>query len=45
MLYVNTSIHYKRRADLEIRDKESIWIELVNNHKHFIWSVLSTSEF
>ena len=34
MLYIKTGIYYKRRADLEIRDIESIWIELVNNHKH-----------
>ena len=39
MLYVKTSIHYKRRADLEIRDIESIWIELVNNHKHILFGL------
>ena len=32
ILYVKTGIHYKRRADLEIRDIENIWIELINNH-------------
>ena len=37
MLYVKTGIHYKRRADLDIRDIESIWIELVNNHKHILF--------
>ena len=37
MLYVKTSMHYKRRADLELRDIESIWIELVNNQAGIIY--------
>ena len=39
MLYVKTGIHYKRRADLEIRDIENIWIELINNHKHILFGL------
>ena len=39
MLYVKTGIHYKRRADLEISDTESIWIELINNHKHILFGL------
>ena len=39
ILYVKTGIHYKRRADLEIRDIESIWIELIYNHKHILFGL------
>ena len=38
-VYVKTSIHYKRRAHLEIRDIESIWIELVYNHKYILFGL------
>lgn len=39
MLYVKETLYYKRRHDLEIRDIESIWIELVNHHKHILFGL------
>ena len=39
MLYVKETLYYKRRDDLEIRDIESIWIELVNHHKHILFGL------
>ena len=37
MIYVKDCLHYKRRADLESRNIESIWIELTNNHKRILF--------
>lgn len=39
MLYVKETLYYKRRDVLEIRDIESIWIELVNHHKHILFGL------
>ncbi|MEW8548396.1 MAG: endonuclease/exonuclease/phosphatase family protein, partial [Candidatus Thiodiazotropha sp.] len=39
MIYVKDSLHYKRRADLESRNTESIWIELTNNHKRVLFGL------
>ena len=39
MIYVKDCLHYKRRADLESRNIESIWIELTNNHKRVLFGV------
>ncbi|MEW8547336.1 MAG: endonuclease/exonuclease/phosphatase family protein, partial [Candidatus Thiodiazotropha sp.] len=39
MLYVKEALYYKRRADLEIGGIESIWIELVNHHKHILFGL------
>ena len=39
MLYVKETILYKRRADLEIRGIENIWIELINNHKRILFGI------
>ena len=36
MLYVKEGIHYKRRNDLELRNIESIWIEVANSHKRVL---------
>ena len=36
MLYVKEGIHYKRRKDLELRNIESIWIEVANSHKRVL---------
>ena len=36
MLYVKEGIHYKRRDDLELRNIESIWIEVANSHKRVL---------
>ena len=38
-LYVKETLYYKRRDVLEIRDIESIWIELVNHHKHILFGL------
>ena len=37
MIYVKNGIFYKRRNDLEIRGIESIWIELIQNHKSILF--------
>ena len=37
ILYVKEALNYKRRDDLEIKDIEYIWIELVNHHKHILF--------
>ena len=39
MIYVKDCLHYKRRADLESRNIESIWIELTNNHKRILFGL------
>ena len=39
MLYVKEGIHYKRRNDLELRNIESIWIEVANSHKRVLVGV------
>ena len=39
MLYVKETILYKRRADLEIRGIENIWIDLINNHKRILFGI------
>ena len=39
MIYVKEGIHYKRRHDLELRGIESIWIELVHNHKSILYGL------
>ena len=39
ILCVKEGIHYKRTDDLEITGIESIWIELVNKHKHILFGV------
>lgn len=39
MLYVKKGIHYKRRNDLELRNIESIWIEVANSHKRVLVGV------
>ena len=39
MLYAKETILYKRRADLEIRGIENIWIELINNHKRINFGI------
>ena len=39
MIYVKDCLHYRRRADLESRNIESIWIELSNNHKRVLFGL------
>ena len=39
IIYIKDGIHYKRRADLEIRDLENIWIEVANNHKRILFGL------
>ena len=39
MIYVKNGIHCKRRHDLELRGIESIWIELVQNHKSILYGL------
>ena len=39
MIYVKNGIFYKRRNDLEIRGIESIWIELIHNHKSILFGL------
>ena len=39
MIYVKDCLHYRRRADLESRNIESIWIELTNNHKRILFGL------
>ena len=39
MIYIKEGVYYKRKHDLEIRDIECIWIELVNNHKRILFSL------
>ena len=36
MLNVKEGLHYKRRNDLELRNIESIWIEVANSHKRVL---------
>ena len=36
MLYVKEGLHYKRRNDLELRNIESVWIEVANSHKRVL---------
>ena len=39
ILYVKETLRYKRRADLEIRDTEYIWIELINYHQRILFGL------
>ena len=39
ILYVKETLRYKRRADLELRDIECIWIELINNHQRILFGL------
>ena len=39
ILYVKDFIFYKRRADLELRGIENIWIEIVIKHKHILFGL------
>ncbi|MEW8545351.1 MAG: reverse transcriptase domain-containing protein, partial [Candidatus Thiodiazotropha sp.] len=39
MIYVKDNLHYKRRVDLEPRNIECIWLELINNHKHILFGL------
>ncbi|MES9992837.1 MAG: reverse transcriptase domain-containing protein, partial [Candidatus Thiodiazotropha sp.] len=39
MIYVKDSLYYKRRADLEPRNIESIWIEISNSHKRILFGL------
>ena len=39
ILYVKETLRYKRKADLEIRDIECIWIELINNHQRILFGL------
>ena len=39
ILYVKETLRYKRRADLEIRGIECIWIELLNNHQRILFGL------
>ena len=39
IIYIKEGIHYKRRADLEVRDLENIWIEVANNHKRILFGL------
>ena len=36
MLYIKEGLHYKRRNDLELRNIESIWIEVANSDKRVL---------
>ena len=39
MIYVKDGIFYKRRMDLEIRGVESIWIEVIHNHRSILYGL------
>ena len=39
MVYIKEGIYYKRRYDLEPRETECIWIELINKHKHVLFGI------
>ena len=39
VLYVKEYLHYHRRRDLEPRDIECIWIEVINKQKHVLFGV------
>ena len=39
ILYVDEGLHYCRRRDLESRDIECIWVEIINKHKHVLFGV------
>ena len=39
ILYIKETLRYKRRADLEIRGIECIWIELMNNHQRILFGL------
>ena len=39
IIYIKEGIRYKRRADLEVRDLENIWIEVANNHKRILFGL------
>ena len=39
IIYIKEGIYYKRRADLEVRDLENIWIEVANNHKRILFGL------
>ena len=39
MVYIKEGIYYKRRYDLEPRETECIWTELINKHKHVLFGV------
>ena len=39
VLYVKEYLHYRRRRDLEPRDIECIWIEVINKQKHVLFGV------
>ena len=38
-IYVKESVYHKRRADLEPRGIECIWIELLLKHKHILFGL------
>ena len=38
-MYVKEGLHYCRRRDLEPRDIECIWVEIINKHKHVLFGV------
>ena len=39
LIYVKESVYHKRRADLEPKGIECIWIELVLKHKHILFGL------
>lgn len=39
ILYVKESLHYRRRCDLEPKDTECIWVEIISKHKHVLFGV------
>ena len=39
VIYVKNGIFYKRRNDLEIKGIESIWIEIIHNHKSILFGL------
>ena len=41
MIYVKDGIFYKRRMDLEIRGVESMWIEVIHNHKSILYGLFN----
>ena len=40
IIYVKDGLFYKRRNDLEIRGIESIWIEVILNHKSILFGLI-----
>ena len=37
MTYIKEGVHFKCRNDLEIRETENIWIEIISNHKKILF--------